>query len=639
MSRSEDGVPFDAEELLDSLALGVIALEPVRDHAGTLVDFRWCYANEAAIEILHRPWEVFDGSLLLEVSPEHGPSGLFDRYRAAFETGQDLVSVLEFTSAPVSGFFELHASRVGNHLVVRFVDVTEQAKLEQAEIAARRSTEAVIERISDAVLALDRQWRVTYANAAAHRMLHRGPDTLLGRVVWDEFPHAVGSEFERQYRHAVDTGETVTFDEYYPAPLDTWFRVRAYPDANGLTIYFADVGAERRLEAHLSQLDRLETVSTMAGGIAHDYNNLLMVVAGHASLLAEDLGRAHKGSEDVQAIIEATDRAIGMTRQLLTFSRGQVVRPTTVDLVEQVARLAHEREGSVPDGVEVAAVVDTPPIPAFVDVGELRRMLGHLVDNAVLALEGAGTVLLEVTVADVDQETALNHPGRPAGRYGVVSVSDDGVGMDHEILRRALEPFFTTRRAHGGTGLGLSAAHGIARQAGGVLSLYSEPGVGTTVRVYLPLTDLDGEPVPSGQASDDTDPDDDPGGTETILVVDDNASVRSLIERILRDRGYTVLVAHDTDHAAGLAAIASPPVDLLITDVVMPDRTGHELADVLKLRHPDLEVLYVSGYTENSVITRGVPARDVDFLAKPFLSRELAGRVRAILDRCQPTDP
>ncbi|MDZ7678629.1 MAG: PAS domain-containing protein [Acidimicrobiales bacterium] len=620
-------------QLGDTANDGVMILEPRVDDAGSIDELLIRYLNPSGARTIgfgdESQWRDRG---LVEVIPENRASGLLDWYIDVFHAGDDRVQTVEFTSESpqFGGTYALRANRVGDHLAVRFRDITEQLALEAAEQRARRRLEATLESISDAFFVLDHDWRFAYVNDEACRVLGHEREELLDRVVWEAFPAAIGSEFETNYRRVADEQVPVTFDTYYPEPLDTWYAVRAYPSDEGVTVFFQDIGPQRKLQERLSQAQRVESVATLAGGIAHDFNNLLTVIAGHCALLADDLGDDHPNRVDVEAIRDAGERAGELTRQLLTFSRRQIIRPRVVDLNELIGSLEPLIRRVLPDEVELAMSWRPEPVLVEADRAEFHQALTGVVANAVEAMPGGGHLVVEIAAAELAESYTDQVPDLGPGWFGVVSVSDDGIGMDPEVLARSVEPFFTTKPPGVGTGLGLASVHGMVMQVGGHVSLYSEPGVGTTVRIYLPLSE---HVVPDPALIDDGDHAEGIGGDEAVLVVDDNDSVRAFTARVLREHGYRVQTAADMDEALEVLRAGDEPVRLLVTDVVMPGGSGHDLAVAADEMMPGLAVLYVSGYTENSVIRHGVPTAEVEFLAKPFAPAELARRVRRILDR------
>lgn len=470
--------------VLDSLPVGVGVFEP-RHRGDEIEDLVWRYINPALRSAIDLPGDLI-GHGLAERIPEHRTSGLLDRYLEVYRTGVELRTRIDFQAEAAAGVFDVVARRLGDLLLVQSVDVTKAVRAEAAQRAAQERVTETLERINDAVYSLDRDWCFTFVNDAAGRLLGWDPAELVGLYVWQTFPDAAGSEIERHYQHAVAHGKTVRFEAYYPEPLDTWYSISAYPGPEGLTVFFQDIGARRRMEDRAAGLERLESAATLAGGVAHEFNNLLMVMAGHARLIEEDLPSAHPLRQDVAAILAAAGRGAELTQQLVTFGRGQAVEPAVVDLSSALERVVPLLRQVTPPTIHLELRGADGPVLVDVDPDELERALVHLASNAVQAMPDGGSLLLEATEVHVDDAHALVDPGPAPGWYGVVSVSDTGVGMSEAVRRRAVDPFFSTKRGAGATGLGLSAVHGMAQQAGGHLVIASAPGEGTTVRIHLP---------------------------------------------------------------------------------------------------------------------------------------------------------
>ncbi|MGV3760020.1 MAG: ATP-binding protein [Actinomycetota bacterium] len=484
--------------VLDELQVGVSLYRPRYASDGTIEDFVTIYANPVLAGMIDVPDLVGHG--LAEKIPENRPTGLLDRYIRVYESGEPSHEArVGMEAEAVDGIFDVHARRVGDLLMLQVVDVTAEVTAERVEAEAKALEAETFERINDAVFSLDRDWCFSFANEEAGLVLGWDVDDLIGRNVWESFPAAVGSDFERQYRHAVLYDEKVSFEAYYPEPLDTWFLVSAYPDERGLTVFFQDVGARRRVEARAADLQRMESNALLASGMAHDFNNQLMVILGHARLLEEEIGPGGPGHEGVVAIRGAGERAAELTRELIAFSRSLDLRPVLVDLDALVSELAPRLRQALPSSLNLELRLPGEPVLVHVDPAELERALLHLADNAAHAMPEGGSVTVEVATALVTEADALAHPDRSPGAYAVVTVADTGTGMSEAVQRRVLEPFFTTKRGSGATGLGLPAVHGMVRQTGGHLSIDSRPGRGTTVCLHLPLAVEPGAVEPSGE--------------------------------------------------------------------------------------------------------------------------------------------
>ena len=384
-----------------------------------------------------------------------------------------------------------------------------------------------------------------------------------------------------------------------------------------------DMTEKRSLEAQLAQAQKMEAVGQLAGGIAHDFNNLLTAILGNAELLRNTLDNASQRS-DVDEIHRAALRAAELTGQLLTFARKQRVEATVMNLNDLVHRTDKMLRRIIGERIVVRTRCHDDLPSVRVDPGQIEQVLLNLAVNARDAMPDGGKLTIETDAVDLDEEYAREQPDARPGRYAVLAVSDTGTGITEDVRSRIFEPFFTTKEVGKGTGLGLSICYGIVRQAGGHLSVYTEVGRGTTFRIYLPeVAAAAATPAAAAKRPMAT-------GTETVLIVEDEEPVRKLLRRVLAAVGYTVLTAADGEEAFRLLAASEHVPDLLVTDVVLPGRTGPEIAREVRRRVPDVAVLYISGYTERAAAN--AVAIDAPFMAKPFTPELLAQRVREVLD-------
>jgi PAS domain S-box-containing protein len=420
------------------------------------------------------------------------------------------------------------------------------------------------------------------------------------------------------YRHRTRDGSVFQVEI---ASSDIVFEGRA-----ARLVLAVDVTEKQALESQLRQAQKMESVGRLAGGVAHDFNNMLGVISGYGELLRKRVAdeRLRKYADD---ILKAADRAAGLTRQLLAFSRRQVLQPKVLDLNEVVSELERMLRRLIGEDIRLVVALHEglPPIKA--DAGQLEQVLMNLVVNARDAMPTGGRLLIETGRATFDAAYAAAHAGVELGSYVMVAVSDTGEGMTPEVRAQIFEPFFTTKGAGKGTGLGLATVHGIVRQSGGHVFVYSEPGRGSTFKIYFPAVEESLQPARPPKEEEA------PRGTETILVVEDEAALRDILRECLEAGGYRVLEAADGLAALKLAESQAGPIDLLVTDVVMPGMGGSEIARQLAAQRPDLKVLYMSGYTDDAVVLHGVLGAEVPFLEKPFTAASLARKIREVLDR------
>ncbi len=387
-----------------------------------------------------------------------------------------------------------------------------------------------------------------------------------------------------------------------------------------------DVTERKRLEEQLRQSQKMDAVGRLAGGIAHDFNNILGAIVAYAELARGALAQDDPVADDVAQIEVAARRAGDLTRQLLAFARRQMLELRVVDLNALVDDLDKMLRRLIGETITLVTRRSDLPCTVKVDPGQFEQVLVNLVVNARDAMPHGGRLTIEIRNVDLDEAYADGRPGVTPGPYVLLAVSDTGTGMTEEVQRQIFEPFFTTKERGKGTGLGLATCYGIVRQAGGHLWVYSEPGRGSTFKVYIPRsTEAVTAPAPAehhGPA---------PTGSETILLVEDEAMLREAVARSLREHGYRVLSAASGEEALDVARLHAEPIDLLVTDVVLPVMGGRQVADLLRASHAGLKVLFVSGYTEDAVVNHGILEAGIQFLPKPFTPAALARRVRRVL--------
>jgi PAS domain S-box-containing protein len=389
--------------------------------------------------------------------------------------------------------------------------------------------------------------------------------------------------------------------------------------------------AERELRASQEQFlqaQKMLAVGQLAGGVAHDFNNILSVIINYADFGLEDLPEGSPLHEHFSQIRAAGERAAKLTGQLLAFSRRQVFEPQAVDLNEIVRRMEPMLTRLIGEDLHLTTVYGPDVLPVTADPSQLEQVVMNLVVNARDAMPSGGTLVIETANVTLDAAYASAHPGSRPGPHAALSVSDNGHGMDEATRARVFEPFFTTKPHGKGTGLGLATVYGIVKQSGGSIYVYSEVGRGTTFRIYLPASAArSAAATVSGTASRRS------GGTERILLVEDDEAVRSLAHRVLSTAGYRVVCAATGAEAIAAYRTAAEPFDLLVTDVVMPEMSGKQVADRLHEIHPGLKVLFVSGYAENAIVHQGILDANIEFLGKPFTALDLTGKVREVLDK------
>ncbi len=390
----------------------------------------------------------------------------------------------------------------------------------------------------------------------------------------------------------------------------------------------------RMAEERLHQSQKLEAVGQLAGGIAHDFNNMLGVITGYGELALRQLEPDHPASSRIDQMVKAAERAAGLTRQILAFSRKQVLQPRILDLNAALAELDKMLHRVIGEHVELQVRAAPGLAPVMADPTQIGQVVINLAVNARDAMPKGGQLTIETANVEFDEAYAATHPPARPGPHVMLAISDTGVGMDAETQRHIFEPFFTTKPAGEGTGLGLATVYGIVKQSGGYIWVYSEPGRGTTFKIYLPRSE-EAPVAPSVDAA----PVEAPRGHETVLLVEDLESLRGVIREFLEQQGYTLLIASQGEEALALAREYDGPIHLLLTDLVMPKLGGADLARQLGALRPEIRVLYMSGYTNGVVSRPGVLKGGAALIEKPFTGERLARAVREALGRPRAESP
>jgi two-component system, cell cycle sensor histidine kinase and response regulator CckA len=515
--------------------------------------------------------------------------------------------------------------------VVTFLDITERRRAQQALEESEARFRYLIEASFDGVLIVE-GGIVREANRGFAEMFGYELSDVIGRPATDFATEESREELNRRISNRIEgqyemlgrrtNGETIV--------LEAIARNHVIGGRPVRIVALRDVTEKQRLEAQFRQAQKMEAVGRLAGGIAHDFNNMLTVISSYSDLLLSQLAATDPRREDVLPIRAAAAGAASLTRQLLAFSRQQVVDPRLVvveDVVASTKRLLHRLIG---EDIEMLTPSSGDPVSVRIDPGQVEQVIMNLAVNARDAMPEGGTLTIGTRTVDLNESDAQMHWPATPGRYAVLAVSDTGIGMDAVTQARIFEPFFTTKEVGKGTGLGLATVYGIVKQGGGFISVYSEPGMGTTVRIYLPIAD-GGEAV---DAAPDVPPDQLPAlrrGTETILLVEDDEFVRALVRDFLTRYGYTVLTAGRPEEALAISGRHSGALHLLLTDVVMPGMSGRALAQRLAAARPGVRVLYMSGYPGETIVHHGLLGAGIEFIGKPFTPGDLLMRVQAML--------
>ncbi len=519
-------------------------------------------------------------------------------------------------------------------------DITERLRTERALVESHSLLNSIVEGTSDAVFVKDLDGRYVMINSAGARLLGKPQGEIIGkddRAVFS--PDTVQQVLEHD-RIALQLEHPRTFEEVLTAAGQTrtylatkGARRDARGEVTGLIGISRDVTELKRLEEQLRQAQKMEAIGRLAGGVAHDFNNLLTAISGYTELVVSDLSEEDPNRPHLHEVLKAGERATTLTRQLLAFSRQQILHPTAVNLNQLLRGVCRLLRPLIGEDIELEFVAEPRLGTVRVDPGQFEHAIINLAVNARDAMPEGGRIVIETSNVELDAADAARYEDARAGRYVLVAVSDTGHGMDHGVRARIFEPFFTTKAPGKGTGLGLAMVYGFVKQSGGQVEVSSEPSRGTTFQIYLPLVS-DAAPqsvAPTALTRV-------PTGKETILLVEDERAVRSLSRLVLESHGYVVLEASDGLSALEVAERHEDKIDLLVTDLVMPKMGGRDLAKLLSEARPELKVLLTSGYTDQLALDNDELAVEVTFLQKPYGPIKLAATVRQVLDSATKTD-
>ena len=513
-----------------------------------------------------------------------------------------------------------------------------------AQTTARLSEEryrSILSIAMDGFLLTDKEGRFLEANDAYCRMSGYSQDELRTMCIFDvealeakeqtaahieTFFNQGPARFERRHRHKdghhFDVEVSVTCRD---------------SDGGQLVIFIRDITERtraeqerRKLQSQLQQAQKMEYVGRLAGGVAHDFNNMLGVILGHLDMIMDEMDPAQPLFVELKEIRKAAERSADLTRQLLAFARKQVVSPMVLDLNETVEGMLRMIRRMIGENIDLVWRPGTSLRPVLMDAGQLDQILANLCVNARDAIDGVGKITIETGITTIDSDFCAEHLDCVPGHYVLLAVTDNGCGMDMEIQEKIFEPFFTTKGVGLGTGLGLSTVYGIVRQNNGFINVHSKPGKGTTFQVFLPChpdkdvsTKQEEPPAESIQIR----------GDETILLVEDDVAILNMVTMMLERLGYTVLAASTPGEAIRVARKFDREINLLVTDVIMPEMNGRELSSSIISLFPGMKSLFMSGYTADVIAHHGVLEEDVNFIQKPFLTEALAGKIREILEQ------
>jgi PAS domain S-box-containing protein len=497
---------------------------------------------------------------------------------------------------------------------------------------------ALLESASQAIVSIDRGGRIVLANRRAEEIFGYSGDELLGARIEMLLPESKRPAHSRDRDNFFDRPRTrpmgIGMDlsgrrkDGSEVPVEVSLSYIEVDEGVFAIAFVSDISQRKRLEEQLLHAQKMEAVGRLAGGVAHDFNNMLTVISGYNRMILDELSTLDPLRGYAEEILKAADRAAALTNQLLAFSRRQIMQPRVINVSAVLIQTQKMLQRLIGEDIELILNLGVNVGNIKADPGHVEQAIVNLAVNARDAMPMGGHLRIETSDVTLDEHYARTHMGVKPGEFTMIAVSDDGHGMDAETRRHIFEPFFTTKEKGKGTGLGLATVYGIVKQTGGDIWVYSEPGQGTTFKLYFPTVKeplaeaSGGEVMPTKQS-----------GGETVLVVEDETAVRELTVRILQQLGYTILTASSGAEALEISQTHGGHIDLLLTDVVMPNMSGRQLADHLLSSRPKTKVLFLSGYTENTVVHHGVLDPGVDFLPKPFSRENLSKKLRDVLGK------
>lgn len=620
-----DIVPLARGTVIENMGDAVIVL----DEQGRIVDL-----NPAAVEVLGQPAAQALGQ----------PAALLlcrgTKFAELCHDAMEAQTEIELGDGKAKRHFDLHKVLQKAHEQLEMQVQERTAELARANEALRKSEERyriLVEQLPAITWVEEPGAKVTYMSPQVEQIMGYSVEEFTADdELWASRLHPEDRErMLAAVQRMREQGEPldIEYRTYARNGRLVWLHDQAKPmrDEAGNIVFFqglvTDISERKRLQEQLIQAQKMETVGRLAGGIAHDFNNLLTAIIGYADFALHELADPQAAQEDITEMLKVAERAKNLISQLLAFSRQQIIAPKPLNLNDLILDMDKMLRRLIGEHIELV----TLPAPDLglvkADRGQMEQVLVNLVVNARDAMTEGGTLTIETATVSLDETYKLKDRELEPGDYAMLAVSDNGIGMSEEVKAHLFEPFFTTKEVGKGTGLGLATVYGIVKQHGGHIWAYSEPGEGTTFKVYLPLTQ---EQMPDAVA--EVKPSSQNNGTEVVLVAEDEPAVRAIAVRMLSKLGYSVLKAATGEEGLRLAKEHVGPIHLLVTDVVMPQMSGKELVERLKLIRPRTKVLFISGYTDNDIHHHGILDEDVAFLQKPFSEAALAKKVREVLD-------
>ena len=595
------------------------------------------------------PAQLHDDSNAFRHVPRKNDHGVYRIYENRTKTG--LTILCRWTKTPLK---DIHGNIIG--FISMAEDITELKKADEALRETLRKYQdltkkleekqhllrTLIDSIPDLIFYKDPGGRYFGCNKAFEVFAGKTEEELIGLTDFDLFPHEVAEFFREMDTQMMSRCQARSNEEWVTYPdgrhilLDT--LKTPFTDQNGKSLGLIGISRDmterthaenvrKNLEAQLYQAQKMEAIGQLAGGIAHDFNNILTVITGYSEILQFGMEPANPFRRHVEQILTSANRAVELTAGLLAFSRKQLLHMKQLDLSEVARGLRMMLRRLIPEDIDFKTIISEKELCVMADKGQIEQVIMNLVTNAKDAMPKGGALTLEITATALDEDFIARHGFGELGRFGCITITDTGHGMDQETLERIFEPFFTTKEPGKGTGLGMAIIYGIVKQHNGYITVQSRPGAGSMFSVYLPLVSPKENEQEKPMKEEPL-----PGGTETILLTEDDATVRELHGMILEEAGYTIIEASDGQDALEKFTHQGAEIDILVTDVIMPRMDGKHLYEEIRKIRPGMKVLFMSGYTNDVFLERGFLEDQYSFLAKPVMPSSLLKALRKILD-------
>ena len=616
------------------------------DMAGRIVEF-----NKSFLALLGYSGEELARRTYPDITPEHWhameadiiekqvlPRGYSEVYEKEYQRKDGSIVPIEIRT---NLLVDEAGAPSGMWAIIR--DISEHKRAERMLQESLGKLTQILNSTAEGIYGLDASGNCTFCNPASVKILgYSGGHDLLGKNLLDLVHHirpneAPGSDAECIVSRSLRTGEILQSDRELlwrangsSVPVEYWTHpILKDGVVQGMVVSFVERTEQTKLEEQLRQSQKMEALGTLAGGIAHDFNNILSAIIGYGHVTLMHMAQDDPHRLNIEHILESADRAAALTQSLLAFSRKQIIDKKTIDLNQALKRVEKFLVRVIGEDVTVRMSLEEEPLTVVADGSQLEQVLINLATNARDAMPKGGAFTIKTSIVALDKVFMAAHGYGKVGKYALIQVIDTGVGMDEKTRRRIFDPFFTTKEVGKGTGLGLAMVYGIIKQHDGFINVYSEPGMGTTFRIYLPLAK---GAAAQEQEKNELAPEYPKGGTETILLAEDDETVRTLSRTVLQSSGYTVIEAHDGEDAVQKFAEAKDAIDLLLFDLIMPKKNGKDAFDAIRKLKSGIKVIFVSGYAPD-IIQLKAPLEDgAHLLSKPIVPMVLLKTIREVLD-------